>query len=127
MLFDESDEFGVHRGLGLIPGRVEAIPKRSPAGTTRKVPHIGWTALQKAPATTWAGTILKGIQEGEAAYFLHSFIGRPVNPRLCLAECEYLGEKMCAAVKAENVYGCQFHPEKSGPVGLRILSGFLAL
>lgn len=127
MLFDESEEFGCHRGLGLIPGRVTAIPKECGDGIRRKVPHIGWSALLKPHGQTWKGGLMEGIHEGEAAYFLHSYAGRPADPAHCLAECDYLGERLCAVVRAGNVYGCQFHPEKSGPVGLRILSCFLSL
>lgn len=91
------------------------------------MPHIGWNALLKPePDTSWERSILAGVAEGEAVYFVHSFAGHPADPDHRLAECDYLGERLCAAVKAGNTYGCQFHPEKSGPTGLRIIDGFLA-
>ncbi len=128
MLFDESEEFGSHQGFGLIPGRVIAIPTQCTDGGIRKVPHIGWNALVKSKgASDWNGSILSNTRQGESVYFVHSFAGRPAAPEHRLADCDYLGESLCAVVKSGNIYGCQFHPEKSGRVGLQMLTRFLEL
>ena len=127
MLFDSSREYGLHRGLGLIPGHVERIPGRSSNGSQLAVPHIGWAALEPAQATqqAFSPSILQHVQPGEEVYFVHSFAAKPRNRQDISAVCQYGGHKLCAAVEKENIYGAQFHPEKSGAVGLRILSAFL--
>lgn len=122
LLFDRSFEFGEHAGLGLIPGSVEAIPSDG-----RKVPHIGWNALLPGPARSgWAGTIFEALTPGEAsAYFVHSFAGHAADPADVLSVVDYQGVQVCAAVQRGNVTGVQFHPEKSGPVGLSLLEAYL--
>ena len=128
VMFDAGEEFGVHPGLGLLGGRVRMIPGSRGDGTRRKIPHIGWNALIPAARVNgWEGTILAGLPEEPAAYFLHSFAVDPDDDGARLAECEHEGFRVCAAVKSGLVYGCQFHPEKSGEVGLTILKNFLAL
>ncbi len=128
VMFDASEEFGVHAGLGVLGGHVRIIPNRRSDGTRRKIPQIGWNALVlPAGVNGWNGTILAGLPEEPAAYFLHSFAVDPKDDAIRLAECEYEGVRLCAAVKSGLVYGCQFHPEKSGEVGLTILRNFLAL
>jgi len=128
MLFDYSLEFGTHAGLGLIPGRVAAIPTHDDTGS-RKVPHIGWSALAlPAGRRDWDATILDRLAPGrDAAYFLHSFACEPTRAGDCLAVTDYAGVELCAAVMRDNLVGCQFHPEKSGPVGLTIVERFLSL
>jgi len=126
MLFDESDEFGCNPGLGLIPGRVEAVPPHVADGQPHRIPHVGWNALLPAEGgSAWAGTPLDGITPGESVYFVHSFAARPRTSAHMLAYCDYDGIPLTAAVRKDNVTGCQFHPEKSGAVGLAILSNFL--
>jgi len=128
MLLDESEEFGFNKGLGLISGRVLPIPTISIDSQTQKIPHIGWTDLIKTQiCETWDGTILQGVKPGEAVYFVHSFMAVPVDPRFRIADCNYGGIPISSVIERENVYGCQFHPEKSGKVGLKILSRFLML
>lgn len=128
LLFDGSDEFGVGAGLGVLPGWVRGIPARDEDGRLRKIPHIGWNGLiPTGKKLAWNDDLLKSIQPGEAVYFVHSFAAQAANPEHCLAECEYEGTRLLAAVRRGNLYGCQFHPEKSGPVGLRILKSFLGL
>jgi glutamine amidotransferase len=127
MLLDESEEFGVTPGLGLIPGRVVQIPSTTTEGAPHKIPHIGWNALVVPPARShWQGTALEEITPGEDVYFVHSFMASPIDPGHRLADCLYGGVPVSAAIARANVFGCQFHPEKSGPVGLRILKRFLA-
>jgi glutamine amidotransferase len=128
MLFDESEEFGTTSGLGLIPGRVVHIPATSTTGEPHKIPHIGWNELVlPAQRDSWQGGLLADIEPGEAVYFVHSFMAEPASPEFRLADCRYGGIPISAAVTQDNVMGCQFHPEKSGQVGLRILKNFLRL
>lgn len=117
MLFDESLEYGRHAGLGLIPGVVRPIADVIPQDY--KVPHIGWNALNfnKKTSALW-----KYIHEGDCVYFVHSYYAADCSDHV-IATAEY-GAELTAAVACENVYGCQFHPEKSGTVGLNILRAF---
>ncbi|MCG8511752.1 MAG: imidazole glycerol phosphate synthase subunit HisH [Rhodospirillales bacterium] len=130
MLLAESQEFGKHDGLGIIDGAVVEIPLTGADGTAHKVPHIGWSELRLpdgADADHWRGTILDGIVPGVSVYFVHSFTAAPSDPDSRLADADYNGRLVSAAVRHENVFGTQFHPEKSGPVGLRIIENFLHL
>jgi glutamine amidotransferase len=118
MLFDESHEYGVHKGLGLIPGRVIPMAGYIPEGL--KIPHIGWNPLilkgdEKHP-------LLRYVNEGDCVYFVHSYFAAECEEAV-IATAEY-GRELTAAVARGNVMGCQFHPEKSGPVGLAILKAF---
>ena len=126
LLFDYSLEFGRHEGLGLIAGHVERIPDCDAAGS-RKVPHIGWSALQMPVGRKgWDGTVLQGTTPGEAAaYFVHSYNCVPDAPSCRLADTDYDGFLITAAVMRDNIVGCQFHPEKSADVGLGLLERFL--
>ena len=128
LLFDYSLEFGRHEGLGLIPGYVAPIPPADAAGV-RKVPHIGWSPLLLPDGrNAWSGTLLDELSPGlSSAYFVHSFSCVPDDPGQRLANVDYLGYRICAAIRHENIYGCQFHPEKSGPVGLQMLDAFLSI
>jgi glutamine amidotransferase len=123
MLFEESEEFGRHAGLALIPGRVSAIPVRRHDGGVRKIPHIGWNGLLRV--ADWTGSVLDGVPEGSEAYFVHSYTGLPAVESHRVAEADYDGFPITAVVRKGNIHGCQFHPEKSGPVGLRILRNFV--
>ncbi len=113
LLFEAGDEIRPCDGLGLIPGRVGKIE------TKRKLPHIGWNNLEfPNPSPLFAG-----LEKGAYVYFVHTYCGRPSRPEDVLAHTDY-GEKICAAVGRGGVYGCQFHPEKSGEAGLLILKNF---
>ena len=126
MLLESSDEFGATEGLGLIPGRVVQIPSHAVTGESHKIPHIGWNALVlPAGRRDWDGGLLDGIAAGEAMYFVHSFMAQPTDPTHRLADCLYGGIAVSAAVQRGAVLGCQFHPEKSGKVGLQVLANFL--
>ena len=128
MLLEVSEEFGRHEGLGVIPGLVTAIPKVDANGHALKVPHIGWSPLRvpEVDGTSWEGTPLKTIAPGSAAYFVHSFQAEPADHRHRLADAMYGGRRVTAAVRRDAVIGAQFHPEKSGEVGLEILRNLLA-
>lgn len=127
LLLDESLEFGRHPGLGLIPGRVEAIPVVSGSGHSLKVPHMGWADLRPPSGRSFDHPLLTGIEPDSAVYFVHSFRCRPDSAAHLSAECDYDGEPIGAVMARDSVFGCQFHPEKSGPVGLQILDNFLEL
>ena len=120
MLLEKSYEYGEHEGLGLIPGAIRPICETIPKGY--KIPHIGWNALhfpaQKHP-------VFQNVKEGDHVYFVHSFHGTDCAD-FTAATTEY-GGILTAAVAKDNVIGCQFHPEKSGPVGLSILKAFCNL
>ena len=126
LLLEESDEFGVTTGLGLIPGRVIAVPDHTLSGATQKIPHIGWSAIQPSDALArWQHTLLQDNRIGEAAYFVHSFMAVPTDPANRIADCIYGQHKIAATIGRDQITGCQFHPEKSGEVGLKILRRFI--
>lgn len=121
LLLDESEEFGRHEGLGIVPGKVARFPE-SPARDW-KVPHYGWNKL--APAAAWGGTALSGLDDKARMYFVHSFYAAPADPAHRLAATPYAGIEFCSVLRAGSVLGCQFHPEKSGESGLCLLSAWL--
>ena len=116
LLLDKSLEYGEHRGLGLISGTVRPIADVIPPSL--KIPHIGWNALRFPKPHP----LFSGVKEGDYVYFVHSFYAADCGESV-LATTEY-GARLTAAVGCENVMGCQFHPEKSGDVGLAILRAF---
>ena len=117
MLFDKSYEYGEHKGLGLIRGEVRPISEKIPEDL--KIPQIGWNALR------FHGTspLFRYIKDGDHVYFVHSYAAMDCEESV-IADTEY-GAYLTAAVACGNVFGCQFHPEKSGPVGLNILRAFV--
>lgn len=119
MLFERSFEYGEHEGLALIPGSVVPMADQLPAGL--KTPHIGWNALE----IKRAHPLLAGVKDGDCVYFVHSYYASGCGDAL-IAQTEY-GIPLTAAVAKGNVMGCQFHPEKSGQVGLNILRAFCSL
>jgi glutamine amidotransferase len=125
MLATSSEEFGYHDGLDLIPGRVLPIPHIATDGSTLKIPHIGWCQLQRAPSVDWNNSILDQTNPGSSAYLVHSFMFEPSNPSDLLSYSTYGGHKVTTVIRRGSIYGCQFHPEKSGPEGLKILKTFL--
>ena len=116
LLFEKSYEFGEYDGLGLLKGSVR--PLRGVIPAEYKIPQIGWNALRfRKPSD-----LFRYIKDGDCVYFVHSFYAADCDESL-IADCEY-GADVTAAVQQGNVYGCQFHPEKSGDVGLSILRAF---
>ena len=126
MLFDGSEEFGEHAGLSIIPGRIVPVPATTTDGQDQKIPHIGWNALvpTASGAASWPTSLLRDTREGDAVYFVHSFMALPEDPADRLADCQYGGHRVCAVTRRGNVAGCQFHPEKSGRIGLAMLKAF---
>ena len=116
LLFDKSFEYGEYEGLGLIAGNVRPI--RDLTKDTLKIPHIGWNPLIFRKNTS----LFKYIKEGDCVYFVHSYYAADCEEAV-IADTEY-GAYLTAAVQKDNVFGCQFHPEKSGDVGINILLAF---
>jgi glutamine amidotransferase len=116
LLFERSDEMGEHEGLGIVPGAVKYLPK----DVGLKVPHIGWSSLHYRIH----GGLGEGAVEGEQVYFVHSLYTDCTDPADVLATASY-GLEFPAAIERGNVWGTQFHPEKSGAVGLRMLRRFV--
>ena len=128
LMFDVSEEFGEHAGLGLIPGRVSPIPRTGANGQPHKTPHIGWSELVLPSGdTSWQGTILDGVEGPVYCYFVHTYTAMPDKESHRLADCRYNGRRIAAAVRRGNLWGCQFHPEKSAATGLHMLRNFLDL
>jgi len=125
VMFDASDEMGEHEGLGLLAGRVRAVPAAGAHGKPHRIPHIGWRPL--LPSAPWAATILGDVAPQERVYFVHSFAADPAQHGARLAHVDYDGVPICAAVHQGNLHGCQFHPERSAETGLNVLRRFLKL
>ncbi len=113
----KSDEFGSNRGLDLIPGTV----RRLPAGVDIRVPNVGWRPLEKHDGSQ----LSSGFYDREMMYFVHSFAYEPERNDDIAATIEMNGKAVTAMVRHKNIIGCQFHPEKSGPAGLRLIQWFL--
>ncbi len=126
-LMDSSEEFGNTNGLGLIPGKVIPIPPQDIAGESLIVPHIGWNALETSFNKSWDNTLLANTPLKSNVYFVHSFFSKPNDENHLLAHCIYGGNDLSAVISKDNVMGCQFHPEKSGEIGLNILKTFLSI
>ncbi len=124
ILLSKGYEFGEFDGLGLIPGKVVKFPTL-PAEA--KIPHIGWNQITKAPASNWNASLLHDIPEQSHTYFVHSYVLVPDDPTHQFTLTTYGGYEFCSAVRKDNVYGTQFHPEKSGEVGLKIIENFIKL
>ncbi len=125
LLLESSQEFGFTAGLGIIQGDVVEIPRESIIAENIRVPHIGWNNLIYAGGiSSTVGTILEDIPEKSMAYFVHSYMLSPVNSAYRLADVDYNGINISAVMRCDNVTGIQFHPEKSGQIGLQILRNF---
>ena len=116
MLFEKSFEYGVHCGLGLLKGNI--VPMKDKIPENLKIPHIGWNALH----FTKESNLFKYISNNDCVYFVHSYYATDCDDSV-IATAEY-GKELTAAVQKDNIMGCQFHPEKSGEVGLNILRAF---
>lgn len=118
LMFDSSEESEGVEGLGILPGKVCRIPE----GQELKIPHIGWNSLQYPHA----GRLFEGVPEGSYVYFVHSYYLQAADESIVKAVTEY-GTHIHASVEKDNVFACQFHPEKSSEIGLRILNNFLQI
>ncbi len=123
LLFESSSEYGHHKGLAFLKGYISDINSdMANSGFSHKVPHMGWNNLQ---IKSRDNALVHSFNENDSVYFVHSFYAKNCAPSL-VASCEY-GIEIPAIVASENVFGCQFHPEKSGKVGLGILKAFVEL
>ncbi len=125
LLLSKGFEFGVCDGLDIIPGEVVLFPPEV-RQKGEKIPHVGWNAISSVQVD-WHGTIFDGIEPMSNVYFVHSYIMVPQDKKHVAAVAEYGGLGFCAAIKRGNIYGVQFHPEKSGVVGLQIIKNFIRL
>jgi glutamine amidotransferase len=120
LLFSESEEFGLHKGLGVIPGRVVRFPEgMQEQGEKLPVPHMGWNQISLKAETP----LFNNIADGSNVYFVHSYYVKPDDPTVVAATCNY-GLEFCAAIRKDNVMATQFHPEKSQGIGLQMLKNF---
>ena len=127
LLFEESSEFGNTKGLGLLQGSVVEITAQASGTDEVKVPHIGWNELIPNEANQWDSTLLASLRPNTEVYFVHSYVTNPVEKSQTIAEAKHQGVTFPAYVAKKNISGCQFHPEKSGNVGLKIISNFVRL
>jgi imidazole glycerol-phosphate synthase subunit HisH len=125
MLASQSEEFGSHAGLDLIPGHVRPIPATTVDGRSQKIPHVGWSGLRPPAGASWTGSVLRDTTPDTAVYLVHSFHVVLDDPAHLLAHFVYGGHDIAAAIQSQNITGCQFHPEKSGRAGLHMLSTFV--
>ena len=136
LLMTSSEEFGEHQGLNLVSGRVIRLTE----GMERiKIPHVGWNSLiipghirshkqdEEITKNFWDNTLLKGINTGMFVYFVHSYIVVPDDTSNILAETKYGDNVFCSVLRKGNIFACQFHPERSGKVGLKIYKQFIRL
>lgn len=127
LLMDHSEEQGSHQGLGLIAGEVKKFQNLSTFDGSVKVPHINWCAIdKKLDNDNWADSILADVEPGADCYFVHSLCVVPKDSEHTLAVSKYGNSEFCSAIKQDNIVGCQFHPEKSGDVGLQIIGEFVS-
>jgi glutamine amidotransferase len=119
-LFDSSEEEGNYKGLGLIEGKVKKFVFK---GSNRKlkIPHMGWNNVSSCGNP---GTMFKGIKDGSYFYFVHSYYGVPKDNKAVAGTTDY-GFEFCSAVEKDNIWACQFHPEKSGETGIKLLKNFV--
>jgi len=127
LLFTESEEFGCHKGLDLIPGTVRYFPVQQMAGRMLKVPQVGWNTIElplSRGAAGWSGSLLEGVSPGADMYFVHSCHVVPENSNAVLSQTTYGDVIFCSGSMLGNITAFQFHPERSGVVGLQIYTNF---
>ena len=122
LLLESSEEFGFSKGLGIIAGEVIKLPIKT--SNEIKLPHISWNEINKKNIS-WNNTILDGIKHGADMYFVHSYVAKPKNENEILSKTNYYDAEFCSSLKKNNIYGCQFHPEKSSTNGLSIIKNFI--
>lgn len=125
MMLEESEEFGFNKGIGIIRGKVVQIENITTEGACQKVPHIGWNKLYYPNCVS--DTLLQNIPEESSMYFVHSYTAKPDLEENRLADTYYGGHRLSAVIQKGKCYGMQFHPEKSGILGLKMIHNFLEL
>lgn len=125
LLFTGSEEFGSHKGLNVIDGLVKKFPAEIVDGEHLKVPQIAWNTISASTGRTWQNTPLKDCEEGEFMYFVHSYYIEPSSDAVSLASTTYGNINYCSAILQDNIFACQFHPEKSAANGVNIYKNWL--
>lgn len=120
LLFTESEEFGAHKGLNLIEGKIVRFPEKNRDGNIIRVPQIQWNRIYKNDDLLWNNSVLKGIPEGAYMHFVHSYYAVPENKNTILSYSEYEGVRYASAVVKGNITGIQYHPEKSAEQGIQM-------
>lgn len=126
LLMTESFEFGHHKGLDIVAGQVVPFVDPREGEQILKVPQIGWNRISPFENVSWAGTLLDGVPEDSYMYFVHSYIVQPDHSDVILSTSEYGHIKFCSSLQKDNVFACQFHPERSGLLGLRLYQNLAA-
>jgi len=124
LMLSEGHEFGLFKGLDIIKGKVVHFPILD---NNEKIPHVGWNTIFPKKENDWDNSILRTFDKEDRLYFVHSYILEPESKENVFALTEYGGQTFCSVIKKENIYGCQFHPEKSGEVGLKLIKNFINL
>jgi glutamine amidotransferase len=127
LLFEQSDEFGHNQGLGIIPGKVVRFPEsfQSDNGARFKVPQIGWNNIRPPEDSSWQSTLLDDVAPGSWFYFVHAYFCQPADRNFILGLTDYAQITYCSVVRKDQIWGCQFHPERSSEAGLSIYQKFL--
>lgn len=125
LMMTESHEFGLHQGLGLIEGsvvRFESFDDANPEASAQKlkVPQVGWNQIYPNGNKPWANTLLDGLDSGALMYFVHSYYPQPQDSDITLSVSPYGETEFCSSLRRGSLFGCQFHPERSGHIGLRL-------
>ncbi len=126
LLFSESEEFGITKGLNFIEGVVKRFPSHNIEGGRLKIPQIAWNKIQETPNNQWMNTPLRSCKNDTFMYFVHSYYVQPNSDSVILSTTRYGGHNYCSSVIKNNIFACQFHPEKSGMYGLEIYRNFLS-
>jgi len=125
LLFEESEEFGKHKGLGVIKGVIKKFPNVNPTNQKLRIPQIAWNTIYPPEGKEWKATPFENIKKDEFMYFLHSYYASPSQKSDILSMTNYDGIEYCSAVKRENVFAMQFHPEKSAAEGIKIYKNWV--
>lgn len=126
LLMNDSEEMGHYEGLGIFKGKVVRFPAMDKEGKKIKIPQIGWNRIQKPDGLegSWEDSYLKDSRDGSFLYFVHSYYTVPEDPRMILSVTEYNGVRYCSSIAWNNIFACQFHPEKSADEGIKIYRNF---
>jgi glutamine amidotransferase len=128
LLMSESTEFGHHEGLDIIPGSVRPFEGPTENGRRLKIPQIGWNRINNfSGLAQWKGSLLTGISEDEYMYFVHSYIVDPADKNIILSTSRYGQIEFCSSLQKNNIFACQFHPERSGYWGIRMYENIAVL
>ncbi|MBI4196515.1 MAG: imidazole glycerol phosphate synthase subunit HisH [Deltaproteobacteria bacterium] len=127
LLLSESEEFGSHKGLGIVKGAVKRFDQPREGDHILSVPHVGWNQIWKDTTTSWEGSPLRGTTPGDYVYFCHSYYVQPEDQSVALTRTHYGHYDFISSLRCQNVFGFQFHPEKSGPVGLEMYQNIAKL